>query len=169
MCPQPLTKEEGRTLCTLEVWWWLRKGSSLVAQWVKDLTLSLQWLGSLLWLGFDPWPGNSHMPQVWQKKKKKNAQGEWKNFRKSCLGNTFKKHHTELLALRVPWGGLWELEEVQSMWIVTSFIQQPWNLLDSYQQRSQSKGLQIISEKNPVGNKNSQHFTISCLVTVSPT
>ena len=28
--------------------------SSLVAQWVKDLTLSLQQLGSLLWCRFDP-------------------------------------------------------------------------------------------------------------------
>ena len=31
--------------------------SSLVAQWVKDPALSVQQLGSLLWLGFDPWPG----------------------------------------------------------------------------------------------------------------
>ena len=30
--------------------------SSLVAQWVKDLALSL------LWCGFYPWPGNSHIP-----------------------------------------------------------------------------------------------------------
>ena len=26
---------------------------------------------SLQQLGFSPWPGNFHMPQVWQKKKKK--------------------------------------------------------------------------------------------------
>ena len=32
--------------------------SSLVMQWVKDSALSLQWLGMLLWWGFDPWPGN---------------------------------------------------------------------------------------------------------------
>jgi len=32
--------------------------SSLVAQWVKDPALSLPWLRSQLWLGFDPWPGN---------------------------------------------------------------------------------------------------------------
>ena len=25
---------------------------------VKDVALSLLWLGSLLWHGFDPWPGN---------------------------------------------------------------------------------------------------------------
>ena len=30
-------------------------GSSHVAQGVKDLALSLQWLKSLLWLRFDPW------------------------------------------------------------------------------------------------------------------
>ena len=30
--------------------------SSLVAQWVKDLALSLQQFGSLLWHGFGPWP-----------------------------------------------------------------------------------------------------------------
>ena len=30
--------------------------SSLVAQWVKDLALSLLWLRSLLWHRLDPWP-----------------------------------------------------------------------------------------------------------------
>ena len=35
-----------------------------MAGWVKDPAFSLFWLGSLLWLGFDPWPGNFHMPQV---------------------------------------------------------------------------------------------------------
>ena len=35
--------------------------SSLVVQRVKDLVLSLQWLGSLLWCGFHPWPRNFHM------------------------------------------------------------------------------------------------------------
>ena len=34
---------------------------SLVVQWVKDLVLSLQQLGSLLRHGFDPWSGNFHM------------------------------------------------------------------------------------------------------------
>ena len=33
--------------------------------------MSPQWLGSLLWCSFDPWPGSVHMPWVWQKKKKK--------------------------------------------------------------------------------------------------
>ena len=36
-------------------------GSSLVAQWVKDPTLSLPWL-CLLWHGFEPWPGTFCMP-----------------------------------------------------------------------------------------------------------
>ena len=30
--------------------------SSLVAQLVKELALSLLWFGSLPWLRFDPWP-----------------------------------------------------------------------------------------------------------------
>ena len=36
--------------------------SSLVAQWVKDLALSLLWLRPLKWCRFDPWPGNFYMP-----------------------------------------------------------------------------------------------------------
>ena len=44
-------------------------GSSPVAQQVKDLlALSLHWLGSLLWLGLDPWPGNFHMPGMAEKR-----------------------------------------------------------------------------------------------------
>lgn len=35
--------------------------SSLVVQQVKDLVLSLQELGSPLWLRLDPGPGNIHM------------------------------------------------------------------------------------------------------------
>ena len=34
---------------------------------VKDPALSLLCLRLLLWHGFDPWPGNFHMPQVWPK------------------------------------------------------------------------------------------------------
>ena len=33
-----------------------------MAQWVKDLALSLQWLRSLLWHRFDSWPRNLPMP-----------------------------------------------------------------------------------------------------------
>ena len=42
---------------------------SCVAQHVKDLVLSLQRLGLLLWCRFDSWPRNFHMPQAWPKKK----------------------------------------------------------------------------------------------------
>ena len=42
-----------------------------VAQWVKDLLLSLQWLGSLLWPRFNPWPRKFHRLWVQPKKKKK--------------------------------------------------------------------------------------------------
>ena len=48
-------------------------GSSLVAQWVKDLVLSLQQLRSLLWCGFHPWPRNFCMLWV-QPKKQTNKQ-----------------------------------------------------------------------------------------------
>ena len=41
--------------------------SSLVAQGIKDLVLSLLWLGYLLWRRFDPWPGNFFMLQGWPK------------------------------------------------------------------------------------------------------
>ena len=49
---------------------YLRFKSSLVIQWVKDPALSVQQLGSLLWLGFNPWPRNLHMPWVWPVKKR---------------------------------------------------------------------------------------------------
>ena len=39
---------------------------------VKDPELSLQQLGSLLWLGFSPWLRNFHMLWVWPKKKRNN-------------------------------------------------------------------------------------------------
>ena len=42
-----------------------------MVQWVKDLALSLQCLGLLLWRGFSPWPKNFHMLQVWGRKKKR--------------------------------------------------------------------------------------------------
>ena len=35
---------------------------------VKDLALSLQELWSLLWLGFNPWPGNVHILKIWANK-----------------------------------------------------------------------------------------------------
>ena len=48
--------------------------SSLLVQLVKNPSLSLQQLRSLLWRRFDPWSRNFHMPQAWEKKKKKKIQ-----------------------------------------------------------------------------------------------
>ena len=45
-----------------------------MAQWVKDLALSLLWLGSRLWGRFGLWPRNFHMPWVWPKKRKKKKE-----------------------------------------------------------------------------------------------
>ena len=42
-------------------------GSFLVAQQVKDSALPLLWLESLLWYGFDSWPGNFCMSWPWPK------------------------------------------------------------------------------------------------------
>ena len=42
-------------------------------QQVKDLALSLQWAGLLLWHRFDPWPRDLHMLWVQPKEKKKKA------------------------------------------------------------------------------------------------
>ena len=42
---------------------------------IKDL-VSLQWLRSLLWSRFHPWPRNFHVLQMWQKKKKKKKVNE---------------------------------------------------------------------------------------------
>ena len=52
--------------------------SSLPVQQVKDPVLSLQWPGSMLWWGFEPWPRNFHMPQG-QPKKKKNKKKKASN------------------------------------------------------------------------------------------
>ena len=41
-----------------------------MAQWVKDLVLSLQWLGLVLWLGFNPGPRNFCMPWMQPKNPK---------------------------------------------------------------------------------------------------
>ena len=49
--------------------------SSLVAQQAKYQVLSLLWLGSLLWCGFDAWPGNFCMlPAQPKEKEKKNKE-----------------------------------------------------------------------------------------------
>ena len=56
-----------------------KKRRSPLPQQVKDLALSLQHLGSLLWCGFDPWPRNFHMPRV-QPKKKRRTEKKIKGF-----------------------------------------------------------------------------------------
>ena len=43
-------------------------GSFFVVRWLKDLSLSLQQPGLLLWHGFDPWPRNFYMLLEWPKK-----------------------------------------------------------------------------------------------------
>ena len=59
----------------LEEWLRIRVvRSSLVVPWVRDLALSLQWLGSLLWHRLSPWSGNFHMPQTHPKNKKNKNQ-----------------------------------------------------------------------------------------------
>ena len=47
-----------------------------MAKQVKDPALSLQWLGSQLWCGFEPWPGKFHMLWEWSKK----LEGNIRNF-----------------------------------------------------------------------------------------
>ena len=42
-----------------------------MAQRIKDQALSLHWLESLLWHGFNPWPKNFCMLWMLEKKKKK--------------------------------------------------------------------------------------------------
>ena len=41
------------------------------ARWIKDLALLQLWHRLLLQLTFNPWPGNLHMPWMWQKKNEK--------------------------------------------------------------------------------------------------
>ena len=42
---------------------------------IKGLELSLLWLQSLLWHGFEPWPRSFHMPCITKNKNSCNAQG----------------------------------------------------------------------------------------------
>ena len=62
-----------------------------MVQWVKHLTLSLQWLRLLKWRGFDPWPGElPHavvQPKKKKKKKKKKGIKPPKQTRSSCCGS----------------------------------------------------------------------------------
>ena len=54
-------------------------------QQVKDSVLSLQWLRILLQGGFDPWPGNLHMPWAWPKRNKQTKKGSDKATRKLMM------------------------------------------------------------------------------------
>ena len=45
-----------------------------MAQWVKDLALSLLWLGLLLGRGFDSWPRNFRMLWAQPERKKKKLE-----------------------------------------------------------------------------------------------
>ena len=66
--------------------------SSLVAQWVKDLALSLLWLGSLMWCGFHPWPGN--FCTLWEQPKKKKKRKKRKKKRRKhflCMATLSKE------------------------------------------------------------------------------
>ena len=47
-----------------------------MAQWIKDLTLSLLSLGSQFWHDFDLWLENFHMLQAEPKKKKRERERE---------------------------------------------------------------------------------------------
>ena len=50
---------------------------SFVAQWVKEPVLSLQWLRSLLWHGFDSWPRKFQMPGMQHPPKKSPCDFDW--------------------------------------------------------------------------------------------
>ena len=50
-----------------------------MAQWVKDLALSLQQIGLLLCCWFDSWSGNFHMLQVQPKTKQNKTNSITKN------------------------------------------------------------------------------------------
>ena len=58
--------------------------SSVMVQWVRDLVLSLPWLGLLLWHGFDPWLMNFCVPLMWPKKERKDKKKCW-NFHRDCI------------------------------------------------------------------------------------
>lgn len=64
-------------LLSLYTWKPVPCGVLLWLSMYKDPALSLQWLGSLLWREFDPWPESFHMLQVWSKKEKKNFLQFW--------------------------------------------------------------------------------------------
>ena len=56
-----------------------------MAQQVKDPALSLLGLGSLLWCGFHPWPGNFHMPWAQPKRTKERKKNQYPNVHGSFI------------------------------------------------------------------------------------
>ena len=77
-CKERLSKRQGRS-CSLTFVFFLSQESPSwefpVAQQVKyPALLSLQWLGSLLWCMFNPWPRNFWMQQAWPPKNKPKQQ-----------------------------------------------------------------------------------------------
>ena len=60
--------------------------SLVLVQWVKDLALPQLWCRWQLWLRFDPWPRNFHMPQVQGGKKKEKGIGLQRHNEPSQLG-----------------------------------------------------------------------------------
>ena len=70
-----------------------------MAQWVKDLALSLPWLWLLLWHGFDPLLENFHMTRV-QPKKKKKKKKEKKKKKKKKEKKKKKLIYNELLIIQ---------------------------------------------------------------------
>ena len=66
--------------------------------WVKELVLSLQWLGLLLWSQFDFWPRNFHMPWSQPRKKegKKGKKKEIKKERKERRKKERKQHRLRI-------------------------------------------------------------------------
>ena len=72
--------------------------SLLVVQWFKDLVVSLQWLGSLLWHGSDPWSGNAHMPWA-QPKETTNKQEQPKKPFPNKLRSLSRRCKTQLAKL----------------------------------------------------------------------
>ena len=74
--------------------------SSLVAQRVKDLELSLLWRGALLWRWFNPWPKNFLMPQLSQKEKtKQNKTKKQKKQKNKKRKTTVKVQHSGSLMM----------------------------------------------------------------------
>ena len=98
--------------------------SCSVAQWVKDLVLSLLWLCSMLWCGFNPWPGNVTMPPEWQKKKKKDLPNANVVFKNSFFSGIFKKflYLNIWSILNLSWSEVWGMDLTFSFWLSSDVL-----------------------------------------------